>query len=198
MRQPRVIRPALGIVSKTMTTHTPSKPVTPPWQMTVTLAIALAAAGVIHCLLTPEHMEVSVVFGAGFLAAGLAQFGMAAMAVLRPSRLVYAAIIATTLGLTGLYAYNVVVGLPFHEPGPVAAATDGHASDTAHRHAAPPPAEGDALSGGADHHEGGMVIGTGEPIDPYGALTQLAQLSAAALALTLLMRRTPDGGAVTA
>ena len=81
-----------------------AKPVTPPWQLTLALAVSLAAADIIHCLLTPEHLEISVVFGAGFLAAGIAPFGMAAMAVLRPSRLIYAAIIASMLGLTGIYA----------------------------------------------------------------------------------------------
>ncbi|MFN2417497.1 MAG: hypothetical protein ABR593_01050, partial [Candidatus Limnocylindria bacterium] len=78
-----------------MISLSPAKSVTSPWQLTLALAVALAAAGIIHCLLTPEHMEISVVFGAGFLAAGIAQFGMAAMAVLWPSRVIYAAIIAT-------------------------------------------------------------------------------------------------------
>ena len=171
-----------------MTSHAPSKFVTPPWQLTLALAMALAAAGTIHSLLTLEHMEISVVFGAGFLAAGIAQFGMAAMAVIRPSRLVYAVIIATTVALTGLYAYNVVVGLPFHEASPRAAGTDGHTAGTEHGHSAPGQADGLSV----DHHEAGVVMGGGEPIDPYGALTQLAQLSAAALAVTLLVRRTPS------
>lgn len=174
-----------------MTIHIASRSVTPPSQLTFALAVALAAAGVIHWLLTPEHMEISVVFGAGFLAAGIAQFGMAAMAVLRPSRLVYVAIMATSLGLTGLYAYNIVVGLPFHETAAIAAAADEHSSDTAHGHAAGSRAEGGARTSGAEHHDAGVVIGTGETIDPYGAMTQLAQLSAAALAVTLLMRGTP-------
>src|SRR5688572_13843655 len=121
----------LGIVSKAMTTHTLSRSATVPWQLTLALAFALAVAGSIHWLLTPEHMQISAVFGAGFLAAGIAQLGMAATAVLRPSRLLYASIIAVTLGLSGLYAYNVVVGLPFHEPVVVAAA-DHDASDAAH------------------------------------------------------------------
>lgn len=174
-----------------MTIHVASRSVAPPWQLTFGLAVALATAGVIHCLLTPEHMEISAVFGAGFLAAGVGQFGMAAMAVVRPSRLLYAAIIAMTLGLTGLYAYNVVVGLPFHEPTAVAAATDEHRLDSSHEHAAEAPAEAEALDGRAGHQERGVVIGAGEPIDAYGAVTQLAQLSAAALSLTLLVRRTP-------
>lgn len=171
----------------------PSALVTTPWQLTFALAVALAVAGVIHCLLTPEHMEISLVFGAGFLAAGVAQLGLAAMAVLRPSRLVYVAIIASTLGLAGMYAYNVVVGLPFHQPDPVAIATHEHASDVTHEESEHAPAHSDAQFGSADHHEGGVVLGAGEPIDPYGAITQLAQLSAAALAFSLLARTTPSG-----
>ena len=129
-------------------------------------------------------------FGAGFLAAGIGQLGMAAMAVLRPSRLIYVAIVATTLALIGLYTYNVVVGLPFHGPAVVAAAEE-HTSDAGHGHAAKDPAETHALSGSDDHHHAGATTGTGEPIEPYGVTTQLAQLSAAALALALLVRRLP-------
>ena len=175
-----------------MSSHAPSRSVTPPWQLTVALAVALLSAGVIHFLLTPEHMELSVVFGAGFLAAGIAQFSLAVMAIVRPSRVVYAGIIAATLGLTSLYGYNVVVGLPFHdadEPSRVVLVADEHASDTGHGHAGEAAGEAQALSGD-DHHDAGLVIGAGEPIDQYGAATQLAQLSAAALALTLLVRRT--------
>lgn len=185
-----VIRTALGSVLPTMTSPTPSKSVTPPRQLTTAVAIALGIAGVIHLLLTPEHMEISVVFGAGFLAAGTGQLGIAAMAVLRPSRLVYGAIIATTLGLIGLYTYNVVVGLPFHGPA-VVAATDELASDRAHGHPVEAPAETHALSGTHDHQDAGVTTGTAEPMDPYGVMTQVAQLSAVALALVLLLRRPP-------
>lgn len=174
-----------------MTIHLASSSIAPHRQLTFALAVALAAAGVLHWVLTPEHIEISAVFGAGFLAAGVGQFGMAAMAVVRPSKLLYAAIIATTLGLTGLYAYNVAVGLPFHEPIAVATATDEDSFDSTHQRAGQAPAEGEALNGRVGHQEAGVVMGAGEPIDAYGAVTQLAQLSAAALALTLLVRRTP-------
>ncbi len=180
-----VIRSGLGIVLTPMTNCTSL--VAPPWQWPVALAVALWIAGVIHLLLTPEHMETSVVFGAGFLAAGIGQSGTAAMGVLRPSRPIYAAIIATTLALTGLYTYNVVVGLPFHGPA-VVAATEEQTSDAGHGHAAKDPAVTHALPGSEDHHHAGVTTGTGEPIDPYGVITQLAQLSAAALALALLVR----------
>ena len=84
-----------------------------------------------------------------------------------------------------------MVGLPFHEPAGVAAAADA-SSEEAHGHAVGVSAEAHLLSD-EGHHEPGLVIGTGEPIDPYGAMTQLAQVSAAALALTLLVRSTPGG-----
>ena len=159
------------------------------------LAAALAAAGVIHCLLIPEHMAMSAIFGLGFLAAGTAQFGMAALAVVRPSRLLYAAVIASTVVLSGTYAYNVMVGLPFREEVATAAAVDGEAGDESHgaseghEDEAAGHAEGSHEGEAAvttDHHEEGVVLGGGEPVDAYGAVTQLAQLSAAGVALVLL------------
>ena len=162
---------------------------------TFILAASLAVAGVIHCLLAPEHMAMSAIFGVGFLAAGIAQFGMAALAVVRPSGLLYTAVIASTVALSSTYAYNVLVGLPFHG---VATATtvDGEAYDESyeesegHAEAADLAEVGhdDGAAETTDHHEGGVVLGAGEPVDAYGAVTQLAQLSAAGVALVLLRR----------
>ena len=159
------------------------------------LAAALAIAGAIHWLLTPEHMEMSAIFGVGFLAAGMAQFVMAALAVVRPSRLLYAAVIASTVVLSSTYAYNVLVGLPFHEV-VTATTVDGEAGDELHEegegHDEPPGHVETGHEGGAavttDHHAGGVALGAGEPIDAYGAVTQLAQLCAAGVALVLLRR----------
>ena len=129
------------------------------------LAATLAAAGAIHCLLTPEHMAMSAIFGVGFLAAGIAQFGMAALAVARPGRLLYAAVIASTLLLSSAYVYNVLVGLPFHEVAPAAAAAEREAGD--HLHGT---SEGHGHTGGhaeaghedetavtTDHHDEGVL-----------------------------------------
>jgi hypothetical protein len=172
-----------------------------PHLRTFVLAAALAVAGVIHCLLTPEHMAMSAIFGVGFLAAGIAQFGMAALAVVRPSRLLYAAVIASTVVLSSTYAYNVMVGLPVHEV-ETATAVGGEADDESHGESeghdeAAGHAEAGHEGGAAvtsDHHEAGVVLGGGEPVDAYGAVTQLAQLSAAGIAGTLL-RRTGRGSA---
>ena len=159
---------------------------------TFALAAALATAGVIHGLLTPEHMAMSAIFGVNFLAAAIAQIGMATLALVRPSRLLYTAVIASTVVLSSTYAYNVLVGLPFHQE--VATAPAGgksHGESEGHDDTAGHAREGhkDERAETTDHHhEDGAVLGAGEPVDTYGAVTQLAQLSAAAVAFTLLRR----------
>lgn len=153
------------------------------------LAGALGVAGLIHCLLMPDHFAESTILGLGFLAAAAAQIGLAAAVLLRPRTWVYAAVIGTSVVLMGMYAVSVTVGLPFHashaEP---AVAADAHATDDDH--------------GSTDHHatddehadEGhgaeSLVIATGEPVDAWGATTQAAQLASIGLALVLI-RRTP-------
>lgn len=168
------------------------------------LAATLAVAGVMHFLLTAEHMAVSALFGVAFLSAGIAQFGMAALAVIRPSRLLYAAVVASTVVFGSAYAYNVMVGLPFHhEPG-TERTVDGEAGDASHDEAHP---HGNPTDDGAGRHEGETAAahadksaqttdlhaqgatGTGEPVDEYGVITQVAQFSAAAIALVLLLRK---------
>lgn len=160
--------------------------------MSLLLAAGLAAAGALHLLLTPEHIAMSALFGAGFLAAAITQLGMAVLAVIAPSRLLFAAVIGVTLVLTSVYAYNVVIGLPFADH--ATSAADVHDHDAPHKHhdggvegiAADEHSE---LAAQLDHHEGGLPLGAGEPVDAYGALTQLAQVSAATLAVALLLRR---------
>ena len=165
-----------------------------PW--TPALAAALAGAGLIHCLLTPEHMAMSAIFGAGFLAAGVGQLGLAALAVVRPSRLLYATVIASTVVLSSTYAYNVLVGLPFHDDAALTAGIAGqdHDAETG-AHGAGSSEEASHSDGDdheesaeTDHQEDGLVIGSGEPVDAYGAVTQAAQLTAAAIAAALLGR----------
>ena len=171
---------------------------------TFLLAAFLAAAGVIHCLLIPEHMAMSAMFGVGFLAAGIAQFGMAVLAVVRPSRLLYATVIASTVVLSSTYAYNVLVGLPFHHEPPTASIGEAKAGDELHEegdahddmashdeaahHADDADGHDDEMAATSGHHQEGVVLGSGEPVDTYGAATQLAQLSAATIAFTLLRR----------
>lgn len=157
------------------------------------LAGALGVAGLIHCLLMPDHFATSTIFGLGFLSAAVAQIALAAFVLLRPQTWVYTAVIGLSVVLMGLYAFNVAVGLPFHaahvEP-PVVADADGHPPDGDHGAADD--------HGSADHHgstdedghgDEGLAIGAGERIDAWGATTQLAQLSSVGLALVLLRRR---------
>ena len=93
----------------------------------------------------------------------------------------------------GLYAFNVAVGLPFHaahaEPSVVADA-DACPPDGDHGAADDHGTDDDHGSTDEDGHgDEGLAIGAGEPIDAWGATTQLAQLSSVGLALVLLRRR---------
>lgn len=165
-----------------------------PNLISAALAGALGVAGLIHCLLMPDHFATSTIFGLGFLAAAVGQIGLAALVLLRPQAWVYAAVIAVSVVLMGLYAFNAAVGLPFHaahaEPSVVAAA-DGHATGGDH-HGEADEHGSDEDHGSTDedgHGDEGLAIGGGEPIDAWGATTQLAQLSSVGLALVLLRRR---------
>lgn len=154
------------------------------------LAGALGVAGLIHCLLMPDHFAESTILGLGFLAAAAAQLGLAALVLLRPRSWVYAAVIGASVVLMGLYAFNVAVGLPFHAAhaeSSVAADAHGHEPDADHGTADEHAADEDHAAGG--HGNKGLAIGAGEPVDAWGATTQLAQLSSAGLALVLLRRR---------
>lgn len=169
------------------------------------LAGALGVAGLIHCLLMPDHFATSTIFGLGFLSAAVAQIGLAAFVLLRPQTWVYTAVIGLSVVLMGLYAFNVAVGLPFHaahaEP-PVVADADGHAPDGDHgaaddhgsndHHGAADDHGTDEDHASTDedgHGDEGLAISAGEPIDAWGATTQLAQLSSIGLPLVLLRRR---------
>ncbi len=172
-----------------------------PSLLVAALAASLAVAGIIHCLLMPDHFVESTTLGLGFLGAGIAQLGLAGAVLLRPGRLVYAAIIVISLTLMSLYAFNVAVGLPFHGSADhTEVAAGGHGGDGAHGdeaavddEAGHEPGNDGHESEGADagHGESGLVLGAGEPVDVLGAGTQAAQLAAIAFA-GLLLRRSPS------
>ncbi|MGI8830211.1 MAG: hypothetical protein ACR2I5_10645 [Candidatus Limnocylindria bacterium] len=163
-----------------------------PSLLVAALAASLAVAGILHCLLMPDHFVKSTIFGLGFLGAGIAQLGLAGAVLLRPGRLVYAAIIAISLTLMSLYAFNVAVGLPFHGSGDhTEVAAGGHGEDVSHGDEA-------AVDDEAGHGESGLVLGAGEPVDVLGAGTQAAQLAAIAFAGLLLRRSPSPPGAVSA
>lgn len=99
------------------------------------------------------------------------------------------AIIVVASALIGLYAYNVMVGLPFG-----GASTDGHVSivDGERGHDAQLPehdSESDVAGHGAEgHHSHGLKLGAGEAIDTLGAATKLSEIAAIGLAATLILR----------
>jgi hypothetical protein len=126
--------------------------------------------------------------GLGFLCSALAEFGLAAAVLVQPRRLVYVAVIGVSAALIGLYAYNVMIGLPFH-----GASADGNPSGVGHGAQQTIAAEHDsehetmAHSGGG-HHSGGLVLGEGEAVDMLGATTKLAELAMIGLAVALILR----------
>lgn len=188
---------------------------------TAALVVALSVAGLIHCFLMPAHFAESTLFGLGFLGAAVAQLGLAGLVIIRPRREVYLTIIAVSLTLIALYAFNVLVGLPFHAGESPAVGVEASVPAEAHDDAAETDAaagehddaagtdaaaekhgddEADHATGsGADdpaheeggHGEEGLVLGAGEPVDVAGASTQAAQLAAIALAALLVNRKRP-------
>jgi len=120
------------------------------------LAILLLLAAVIHLVLTPEHLAVSGMLGAGFLVAGLVQLGLAAFTLLAPDRLLPIGmnlVIVVDVALIVLYLYAVVVGLPFEA---------GHAADDA-----------------------GLRLGAGEAVDVKGGIDLLAEAGVVGIAAFL-------------
>lgn len=145
----------------------------PGW-LRAALATALALAGVM-LILTPEHFAESTAMGLGFIAAGIAKLGLAATVLLQPSRLVYVAVVAVTAALIGLYAFNVLFGLRF------AGASEPSTHDERSEHS------GTGEHG--DEHSGGLIVGSGEPIDASGAATKLSEAVALGVAVVLVSRR---------
>lgn len=126
----------------------------------VVMAAGLLLTGWIHLLLVPEHLGESTVLGLGFLASGIAQVVLAGVVLWRPRSWNLTLVIAINATLIAVYAYAVLVGLPFGDH--------------------------------AEHAEAvGLVIGSGEPIDAYGALSKLAELASAAIAFVLLAPASP-------
>jgi hypothetical protein len=153
------------------------------------LIAALSLAGAVHLLLAPDHFGESALMGVGFVCSALAQFGLALAVLVKPRRLAYVAVIGVSLGLIGLYAYNVMIGLPFSgasthsDPLSGAGHFDAHsiAAQHGHEHEAAAHSEGGA-------HSGGLVLGEGEAVDLPGVTTKLSELAAIGLAVALILR----------
>ncbi|MEP6995372.1 MAG: hypothetical protein ABI968_12675 [Acidobacteriota bacterium] len=119
------------------------------------MAAGLLVAGWIHLLLVPEHLADSMILGLGFLASGIAQLALAGLVTWRSRGWNLTAVVALNAALIVIYAYAVLVGLPF---------------------------------GGGEHGEAaiGLVVGAGEPIDAFGALSKFGELASLLIAFALL------------
>lgn len=122
------------------------------------MATGLFVAGWIHLMLVPEHVAESEVLGLGFLASGVAQLVLAALVLWRARTWNLGAVMALNLTLIAIYAYAVLVGLPF----------------------------GDFTEHGSGSV--GLAVGAGERIDLLGALSKIAELGSSAIAFGLLGR----------
>jgi len=85
-----------------------------PWL--VRAAGLSAGAGVIHLMVTPEHIDHWIGYGLFFLVAAAAQLGYSALLALKPSR---EALLAGVIGnglILGLYLVTRTVGIPYFGP----------------------------------------------------------------------------------
>ena len=137
------------------------------------MTVSLAFAGVMHLVLAAEHFAESTLMGSGFVMAGAAEIALAVAVLLAPVRLTYVAIVMIAVALIGLYAYNVMVGLPF------AAVGDSATHGSEHEN---------AEAGHGSGHDEGLQIGAGEPVVLAGGVTKSAEIIAVGLAVAQLVR----------
>ena len=156
------------------------------------LAATLTLAGALHVVLAPAHFAESALMGLGFLGTAAAELGLAGLVLARPRRMLYLATVGVASAVILLYAYNVMIGLPFNATeAPHTAVTEPlpPVGATAHDDEAQHGAEHEPVTENANgHHAGGIQLGRGEPVDASGALTKVAELAAIGLALSLLRR----------
>ncbi|HEX6543251.1 MAG TPA: multicopper oxidase family protein [Ktedonobacterales bacterium] len=76
-------------------------------------AVFTLSAAIIHFFVVPEHFQEYLLYGLFFIAAGIAQAGLALALVIVPSRRLYIAGLAGSLGMVALWMISRTVGLPF-------------------------------------------------------------------------------------
>jgi hypothetical protein len=76
-------------------------------------AALIAAAGLIHLVLTPEHFREQTLYGVFFLAAALVQLMLAAVLLLRPTPWVFRVGALSSAGLIGAWLATRAVAPPF-------------------------------------------------------------------------------------
>lgn len=103
----------VAILLAVLTATISRRRLTPTLRLPLMLAASTFVAGWMHLLLTPEHLSVARVLGLGFLLSGVAQLALAVLAVERPSDLVWSLLVMLNIALMVVWAYAVLVGLPF-------------------------------------------------------------------------------------
>jgi hypothetical protein len=81
----------------------------------IALASLLAGAGLVHVAMAPAHLGSSTSDGAGFLAAGVVQLGVAALLVIRPRRWVRASAGVVSAVAIAAWVVSRTAGLPYGE-----------------------------------------------------------------------------------
>ncbi len=84
----------------------------------VVLAGLLGVAAWIHFDIVGEHLGQTVLLGLGTLGFGVAQAALAVLLVVSPKRWALDLVVAVDAALVFLYAFNVLVGLPFAKAEP--------------------------------------------------------------------------------
>ena len=77
------------------------------------LAALLGAAGVVHLVMAPSHVDMSAVEGAGFFVAGWVQVGLAAALARRADRGLLGLSVVVNAALLATWALSRTAGLPF-------------------------------------------------------------------------------------
>lgn len=103
----------LAILIAAMTAPMSRRALTPALRLPLLLAATTFVAAWMHLLLTPEHLGVAVVLGLGFLLSAVAQLALAVLAVERPSDRVWSLLVMLNIALVAVWAYAVLIGLPF-------------------------------------------------------------------------------------
>ncbi len=148
-----------------------ARPVPRALSATGWLQLALAGvtlgAGTVHLLLAPEHLQEHPLLGMGFIAAGVAQVVLAALVLLRPGPTAVSLLVVLDVAILAVYAYAVLVGLPFAADG-----TEG-------------------MAGMDMHDDQGLVLGAGEAVDLVGGITALLEVAGIGLVIALVRRLSP-------
>jgi hypothetical protein len=79
----------------------------------VALAMLSGAAGLLHLVMVPSHLELSTIDGWTFAVAGWVQIGLAVLLATRPRRPLLWLTIAVNLAFIGVWAVSRIWGLPY-------------------------------------------------------------------------------------